>query len=502
MSAALEPILVVGAALHALGVLITALAVIFLIAALDDALIDLTFWTDRVRRFRTGRGWVDTVEREHLEAIPEKWLAVMVPAWDESAVIEPMLRNLLAGAQYASFRVFVGTYPNDPDTRAAVKRVCADDPRVVEVVTSEPGPTCKADCLNAIWRGIGANEVRTGQRFEIFVMQDCEDVVHPLAWRLYNSLIPGHDMVQLPVLSLPRRWWQWTAAHYQDEFDQLHFKDLVARKLLAHSVPAAGVGVGFSRRALESVAAHVRGDPFNTRSLTEDYDIALHLQRLGLRQLFALVRVKPGITAVTSDPARLPGLGAELIGVREYFPDRLRAAVRQKARWVVGIALQAWRAWGWRGDFWWCLMFWRDRKVLVTNPAAALGYLVVLAIVAQWLWQHIDPDAPTFPPLVEPDSLTAWMLLVNVLVLANRIVQRIACVSIVHGIGQGLWSVPRMAWASAINALATARALGLWMRHLLTGRVIGWDKTAHEYPDHGSHALAPAVQVQPLRSTK
>jgi len=47
MSAALEPILVVGAALHALGVLITALAVIFLIAALDDALIDLTFWTDR-----------------------------------------------------------------------------------------------------------------------------------------------------------------------------------------------------------------------------------------------------------------------------------------------------------------------------------------------------------------------------------------------------------------------------------------------------------------------
>jgi hypothetical protein len=41
-------------------------------------------------------------------------------------------------------------------------------------------------------------------------------------------------------------------------------------------------------------------------------------------------------------------------------------------------------------------MFWRDRKVLVTNPAAALGYLVVLAIVAQWVWQYIDPDARPF----------------------------------------------------------------------------------------------------------
>jgi adsorption protein B len=335
-------------------------------------------------------------------------------------------------------------------------------------------------------------------------MQDCEDVVHPLAWRLYNALIPDQDMVQLPVLSLPRRWWQWTAAHYQDEFAQLHFKDLVARRLLARSVPAAGVGVGFSRRALEEVARHAQGDPFNIRSLTEDYDIALHLQRLGMKQMFALVRVKNGADAdaPAKAHARPPGIGAELIGVREYFPDQVRAAVRQKARWVIGIALQAWRAWGWQGHFWWRLMFWRDRKVLVTNPAAALGYLVVLAMAAQWVWQAAAPDAPSFPPLVEPGSLTAWLLLANLLFLANRIAQRVACVTIVHGFTQGLWSVPRMAWASVINALATARALALWVRHLLTGRAIGWDKTAHEYPEQDGVVFATPPRTPTIRPTK
>ena len=33
-----------------------------------------------------------------------------------------------------------------------------------------------------------------------------------------------------------------------------------------------------------------------------------------------------------------------------YFPDTFSAAVRQKSRWVAGIALQSWTEIGWRGD--------------------------------------------------------------------------------------------------------------------------------------------------------
>jgi adsorption protein B len=499
----MEPLAAIGGLLYALGPLITVLAAIFLIASVDDLLLDAAFWTDRVRRVMRGQGWVDSIDEAELTRRPERRLAVMVPAWDESAVIEPMLRNLLAGVRYERFSLFVGVYPNDAATRAAVARVCADDPRVIEVLNPAPGPTCKADCLNVIWEGILAEEARSGHRFEIIAMQDCEDVVHPLAWRLINALVPAYDMVQLPVLSLPRSWWQWTAAHYQDEFAQLHFKDLVARRLVARSVPAAGVGVAFSRRALEAVAARGNGSPFETRSLTEDYDIALQLQRLGMRQVFAQVRIRPGGHAqgAGTTPSRSGlGISADLIGVREYFPERLRPAVRQKARWVVGIALQAWRAWGWQGDFWWRLMFWRDRKVLLTNPAAALGYMVALVLIAQWLWPFLDPDAPIFPPVVEPASITAWLVSVNVVLLTLRLIQRIACVGLVHGPLEGLLSAPRMAWASLINALATARALLLWLRHLATGRVIGWDKTAHQYPDQLRWGTLNGAPSDPPRS--
>jgi adsorption protein B len=493
----LDPVQMAGVLLFGLGLLIPVLGALFLVSAIDDLLIDLTFWVRWLYRANFKRNRIRPISATMLREKPEQWIAVMVPAWDESAVIEPMLRHLLRGADYQNFRVFVGLYPNDAATRAAVARVAADEPRVVEVLNARPGPTCKADCLNAIVGRIRRYEAEHGCRFEIYSMQDCEDVVHPLAWRLFNWLIPRKDMVQLPVLSLPRRWWQWTAAHYQDEFAQLHFKDLVAREALGGHVPAAGVGVAFSRRALETVAADNGGDPFNARSLTEDYDVALRLRRHRMKLVFAVFRVRQdaGVSVDQRLLVPFPRDRGELVCVREYFPDRLPAAVRQKARWVIGIALQGWRAWGWRSDPWGCLMFWRDRKVLLTNPAAVLGYAVAAAVLAQWAWQWFDPMAPAFPPLVESGSITEALLIANFGVLILRVLQRVACVSALHGLREGLLSPIRMVWASLINGLATLRALRMWLRHRRTGAPIGWDKTAHEYPTESEpspSALSPS----------
>ncbi len=499
----LDPVYLTGTLLFGLGLLIPVLSLVFLVCAIDDLLIDLTFWARWLYRASFKRHRIRTIDAAMLREKPEQWIAVMVPAWDESAVIEPMLRNLLRRADYQHFRVFVGMYPNDAATRAAVARVAADEPRVIEVLNAKPGPTCKADCLNAIVAGINRYEAKHGCRFEIYSMQDCEDVVHPLAWRLFNWLIPRKDMVQLPVLSLPRRWWQWTAAHYQDEFAQLHFKDLVAREALGGYVPAAGVGVAFSRRALATVAAENGGEPFNAHSLTEDYDVALRLRRHRMKLVFAVFRVRqPAVDGVDRRVlVPFPKARGELVCVREYFPDRLRAAVRQKSRWVIGIALQGWRAWGWRSDPWGCLMFWRDRKVLLTNPAAVLGYAVVVVVLAQWVWQWLDPMAPSFEPLVEPGSFTEALLIANLIVLVLRVLQRVACVSGLHGLREGLLSPIRMVWASLINGLATLRALRMWFRHRLTGVAIGWDKTAHQYPTEAElcHSIPPsAVELTAL----
>lgn len=51
---------------------------------------------------------------------------------------------------YENYHIFVGTYPNDPDTQRDVDEVCARFPNVHKVVCARPGPTSKADCLNNV----------------------------------------------------------------------------------------------------------------------------------------------------------------------------------------------------------------------------------------------------------------------------------------------------------------------------------------------------------------
>ncbi|QXQ05468.1 glycosyltransferase [Sphingosinicellaceae bacterium] len=105
-----------------------------------------------------------TVYRHHARAQADRLggdggaMAILVPAWDEAAVIGPMLRALVAGLDYPDYRVFVGVYPNDPATQAEVAGV--RDQCITIVTCTRPGPTTKADCLNHLWRAAVADETR------------------------------------------------------------------------------------------------------------------------------------------------------------------------------------------------------------------------------------------------------------------------------------------------------------------------------------------------------
>lgn len=483
MQIVMDPVVWLGTALWVAKFALIALCLLFLVSGIDDLFIDAVYWGRGLLRNTVFASRIKPLPGEALARKPEQPIAIMVPAWDESAVIRPMLLNMLAGLDYERYDVFVGVYPNDAATRRELDAVIAEHPRVHAVVVAHPGPTNKADCLNAIFAGVMAHEQSHDQRYEIFVMQDCEDVIHPLAWRLFNWLIPRKDMVQLPVLSLPRPWHAMTAAHYLDEFAQLHQKDLVVREALDRSMPAAGVGVAFSRCAMLTIAQEANGEPFSTDSLTEDYDFGFRLKRHGLRQVF----VRYWVNRIVERRHWLTGrihiiTRPELVCVREYFPDTLKAAVRQKARWIVGIALQGWRSIGWQGNWATRYMLWRDRKALVTHPATMVAYLLVLIVAAQWLWRTLDPEALQFAPLIEPGSFAWQLLMINLALLALRLVQRMWFTARLHGMAQGLLAAPRMVWGNFINFLATARALRLWWRHRRTGEAIGWDKTAHQYP--------------------
>ena len=470
--------------LVACQLLTAVVGVVFLVSGIDDLFVDICYLVRVLYKRLFVAPRYPALREQELRVRPEQPIAVMIPAWRESSVIRQMLLNTRSRLDYTNYVIFVGTYPNDPATAREVDGLEEVGACVIRVTVPHPGPTNKADCLNWIYHAIRRYEAVEGIAFQIFVMQDCEDVIHPLCYRLFNYLIPRKDMVQLPVLSLERRWCEFTGGHYLDEFAQLHYKDLVVRELLDRSLPAAGVGVAFSRRALAAVAAANRGEIFSTKSLTEDYDFGFRLKRLGMRQIFVKFEVERDL--VVRDDAesssRRTRRVRELVGVREYFPATLRSAIRQKSRWVIGIAMQGWSHLGWSSDWRTNYMLYRDRKSLITNLATVAGYLVVGVVLSVWVMQWLWPDAYRFPPIVQRGSTLWYMLLINFALLALRVSQRAYCVWRLHGYRQAALSIARIAWANFVNFAATVRAMRLYLRYLRTGRAIAWDKTDHIYP--------------------
>jgi bacteriophage N4 adsorption protein B len=386
-----------------------------------------------------------------------------VPAWDESAVIGPMLERLCATLPDAGLRVFVGVYPNDPATRAAVEAV--PDARVRTVVTSRPGPTTKADCLNHLWRGLLAHEAATGERFKAVVLHDAEDVVDPASLELYDRHMPALAMVQVPVLPLPDRSARWVSGHYCDEFAEAHAKDMMVRGVLGAPVPSAGVGTAIDHDVLERLAG-ADGAPFDATSLTEDYEIGHRIHRLGLQGRMVRARI-----------------GGRLVATRAYFPGTVAEAVRQKSRWLTGIALSGWDRLGWDGSLATRWMLARDRKGLFTAAVAVMGYAAAALVVAQLLLRAVlSRDAGVeLPPLML--GMLPGFLLFNALLLIWRLLLRAGFTAHAYGVADGLFAIPRAFLANAINFLSALKAVERYRSAIETGRVIDWDKTRHRFPD-------------------
>jgi adsorption protein B len=465
-------------------VLLIVVTVIFFVSGIDDTFIDLVFLVRGCYRRLFVLPHHPALTRAQLDAKPEQPTAIMIPAWHEADVIRRMLDALLHRIDYADYHVFVGTYPNDGETRAEVDDVVARHDKVHRVTAPRPGPTCKADCLNAVYRAIETFESSNGRQFAIVVMQDAEDVTHPCSLKLFNYLIPRKDMVQLPVWPLPTRWYDFTSGHYIDEFAESHFKNMVVRESLSQAIPSAGVGTAFSRRALSALAGNGR-DVFDVGSLTEDYEIGVRLHRWDMKQVF----VRQVLTAPPAAGVRFHRLTGgdskdmpDAIVVREYFPSRFRAAVKQKSRWMIGITLQGWRNLGWAGDLWTKYMLFRDRKSLVTSIVNILGYVALAAVVGIWVLGRAVDDGYRYPPLVESGSWLSGMIIADTAFLIVRVLERAYCVGRVYGWLEACLSVSRQIWGNVINCAAASRALYLFVESAFTGKALAWGKTDHVFP--------------------
>ena len=148
------------------------------------------------------------------------------------------------------------------------------------------GPTCKADCLNWVVAGDPAVRVRSGHR--VRGRRHARQRGRAASRRIEVLQLPvaaqGHDPVAGRVART--QWFELVAGTYMDEFAEWHAKDLVVRESLAGSVPSAGVGTCFSRRAMLALIEETQSQPFNTESLTEDYDVGARIGKLGMQSIF------------------------------------------------------------------------------------------------------------------------------------------------------------------------------------------------------------------------
>ncbi|MBB4631294.1 glycosyl transferase family protein [Sphingosinicella soli] len=439
-----------------------------LVSSLDDLLFDLVYFSRRIwRRLTVYRGR----RRTDARSLPgggsaSAPIAVFVPAWDEADVIGPMLTAFTRRMLFPHYRVFVGVYPND----AATLRVVAalSDPRIAVVIVERDGPTTKAHCLNAIWRAMCRHEDAYGVRFKAIVLHDAEDVVHPRELGVIDYLIPAKAMVQLPVVPFAAPNSRWIAGHYLDEFAESHTKDMVVREAIGAAIPAAGVACGFERAMMGWIADDLGGAPFDPLSLTEDYELGHRIHARGGKAIFV----------------RMPGrAGAAHVTTQEHFPETLEAAVRQKSRWLLGIALHGWDRIGWQGGLAARYMLMRDRKALLNAIVVILAYVAAIAYAAAILFRATMPDARLLPAVVEPGSALDLLLRLTTALLVWRLAMRILFTGRQHGIAEALRALPRAFVGNIINFLAALRACTLYVRGAIRKTAPVWEKTAHRFPE-------------------
>ena len=438
-------------------------SVCFLIGSLDDLVFDGLWMAHVLKRKRFFA--VSKHDRATTASLPKNGnsgpLAIFVPAWQEAPVIGAMLKRCLTIWPHSNYRIYVGCYPNDEPTISAVAQAVRGAKNVRLIICNSDGPTSKADCLNRLWQALCQDEIAESTTYSAVVLHDAEDLVHPRALDLFEHLIDRASLVQLPVI--PRRAVRsrWIAGHYGDEFAELHGKQMVLREALGVSLPSAGVGCAFARDALGRLASRSGDKPFDATSMTEDYELGLTITEGTERGIFARLRDQQG----------------QLVATQEFFPDNLEDAVRQKSRWMAGIALSGWDRLGWKSCWRENWMRLRDRKASLAAIVLALAYAAIVLTGILGLAE--------ISGLYQPEPISTFlrtMLLINAAFLSWRLLIKGYFVFALYGLREALISAPRTFVANIINIMAARRAIAQYL-HGLAGSPAKWEKTTHFYPD-------------------
>jgi bacteriophage N4 adsorption protein B len=301
------------------------------------------------------------------------------------------------------------------------------------------------------------DELIAGEKAKAIILHDAEDMVDPEELRVFDRLIERNHVVQLPVIPVRVKGSLWVSGHYCDEFAEAHAKSLVVREAIGAALPLAGVGCAIDRIILGRIALANSNMPFDCSSLTEDYELGLRIGSAGGRTILA----------------RIADDNGRLIGTRACFPSTINSAVRQKARWLTGIALAGWDRLGWQGGMAEMWMRVRDRRAIFAAIVLFVAYCCIVLGGLLMLAQLFGLFVPRALPKV-----IRLLLVANFGFLLWRLLVRSYFVGQLYGVREALLSIPRIFVANIIALLAARRACFAYARHC-RGSPLGWDKTTH-----------------------
>ena len=452
------------------------------IGGLDDLFSDILYFI-----LRTINGEKIKIDLEELGNVPEKSIAIFLPAWREAEVIEDMIKHNVSSISYKNYHIFIGVYPNDFDTKMKVAKVERIYPNVHMALVPHDGPTNKADNLNWIYQNMLKYEQDTGKKFDVVLMHDAEDIIHPLSLKLVNYLADEYDMIQIPVFSLEVPFRNFTAGTYMDEFAEHHLKEIYVRYVLGGFVPSAGVGTAFSRRILEKLAEEKNNILFDTDSLTEDYIVGKHIKDIGGKQVLLkrVIRVKRRSKWLKLFPRFIRKhleYKNEFIATREYFPFKFSAAIRQKTRWMLGIIFQGTEKIKWRGKAIDKFYLYKDRKGVWSS---IISFLTNVLFISGWTYVLLGKLLHTgwnLSRFIPGEGIIWWVIFFNTVMLFERLLMKVYAVTVIYGFKQGLYSVLRVPWLNLINFLAVYNALTKYIAYKVFNKPLTWAKTTHQFP--------------------
>ncbi|MCB9025522.1 MAG: phage adsorption protein NrfB [Bdellovibrionaceae bacterium] len=447
--------------LFSLTVVVLCVIIIF---ALDDLFIDLVALVCGLKPKKLSN---QDLKNIHGEA--QRRVAIMIANWHEDEIIERMIHGNIDRIDYHNYHIFLGVYPNDIKTLEAATRLSLTYLNVHVVVNTRLGPTSKGQLLNQIVHQILAFEYTKNILFDILLLQDSEDLIHPLALKLINFKMLENDFLQTPVFCLPCSWRDFTRGTYIDEFAESHTRNLLVRSYLGGGIPSAGVGTAMSRLFVAEMLKIQNYQLLNEDTLTEDYHLGILAHRLGYDSEF--------VCYYTQEQGE-----KDYIATREYFPSSIKSSVMQKSRWTLGICVQGYLNLKWsplisyRKKFFENYFLWRDRRGLVNAPVLLSSYILTLFYFFHYL------VLSTWPSFLQDylwiDILFAWSLFF----MLNRLFQRARLVQSVYGFEAILFILPRWFLGNYINTLASFKALRQSLSSLRTGEKPAWIKTEHELP--------------------